>query len=537
MCTELLLATFGHLSTFPVSRPKVASSVDRVPYLHVMTLDNATLFNAYSSRDARFDGVFFVGVTSTSIYCRPICPAKRPKMANCRFFESAAEAEQASFRPCLRCRPELAPGNAPVDTSRRIVQLLYRRVDEEGFGDGASIQHIADRFGWSSRQLRRMVRSELGISLMSFLLTRRLLLAKRLLTETAAPITAVAFASGFASIRRFNDAFRRRYGMAPRSLRRAHPRLPHSSDPVEDVDAFTLQLAYRAPYDWAATLRFLTQRALPGVEHIDTDSYCRTVQVGARVGWFRVVDVPATRSMSVRISYSLMPVLPALLGRLQQLFDLGARPDVIGAQLAHDARLARSLIAHPGLRVPGAFDGFELAWRAIVSQRVSVRAASTIAGRVVAAFGAPLDTAYSGLTRLSPGADALAAAQIRELTALGIPASRGRCMVTLAEEVRSGRLSLEPGACPQATIASLIAIPGVGPWTAQYIAMRALHWPDAFPKEDLVLRRLLGGVSPAVADVLSQQWRPWRSYAAMHLWQVAGENGPHDERSGMKARM
>lgn len=483
-----------------------------------MTSDTTALYQALASHDPRFDGVFYVGVTSTGIYCRPVCTARTPKAANCRFFDSAEAAEKANFRPCLRCRPELAPGNAPVDDGRRIASLIAHRIDEGMLDDGAGLESIAKRFGWSSRQIRRMVQRELGVSPMELVLTRRLLLAKQLLTETNLPISEVAFASGFASVRRFNDAFSGRYGIPPTQFRKA---TPDARSAAASSDTLRLQLVYRPPFEWREMLAFLGARAMRGVECIDGDAYLRTVRLGTHTGWIRVAHVPGRRALVVEVVHSLTPVLPALLGRLRHLFDLSARPDVIAAHLSRDPRLAESLERRPGLRVPGAFDGFELAVRAILGQQITVKAATTIAGRYVAALGEPVRTPHAGLDRLAPTPDRVAHARVEDLAALGIVRARAESIRALAREMAAGRLTLEPGAQPDEVIARLTALPGLGPWTAQYIAMRALRWPDAFPKEDIAARKALGGVSAGAADAASQAWRPWRSYALLHLWQTA----------------
>jgi AraC family transcriptional regulator of adaptative response / DNA-3-methyladenine glycosylase II len=480
-----------------------------------MTQDAAALYNAYASRDPRFDGVFYIGVTSTGIYCRPVCTARTPKAANCRFFASAEAAEKASFRPCLRCRPELAPGNAPVDDAHRIAHLIAQRIEEGMLDDGAGIEAIATRFGWSSRQIRRMITRELGVSPIELVLTRRLLLAKQLLTETTLPIIEVAYASGFSSVRRFNDAFSTRYGMPPTRFRSA---TTDDGSPASSNDVFTLQLSYRPPFDWAEMLRFLAARAMSGVEAIVDDEYLRTVRLGSHTGWLRVRHAPKKRALLVELPHGLTPVLPALLGRLRHLFDLGARPDIIAAHLSTEPVLTDAIARHPGLRVPGAFDGFELVVRAILGQQITVKAATTLAGRFAALFGEPVATPHAVLTHLSPTAAHVASATVDALASLGITRARSQSIIALAGEVASGRLVLEPGAVPDATMAQLIAIPGIGPWTAQYIAMRALRWPDAFPKEDIIVRKALGDVSAADADARSHAWRPWRSYATLHLW-------------------
>lgn len=484
--------------------------------------NDAALYSAYASRDPRFDGVFYIGVTSTRIYCRPVCTARTPKAGNCRFFHSAEAAEKASFRPCLRCRPELAPGTAPVDDAHRIAGMIVQRIDEGMLDGGAGLEHIAAQFGWSSRQIRRILQQELGVSPIELLQTRRLLLAKQLLTETALPITEIAFASGFASLRRFNDAFGSRYGMPPSRLRKA---AEGTSVQAASSTSLTLQLIYRPPFDWAGILQFLRTRALKGVEMVEEHGYLRTVRLGRHTAWVRVRHAPERRALLVELPHSLTPVLPALLGRLRQVFDLSARPDVIAAQLMRDPLLEAAVSRNPGLRVPGAFGGLELAVRAILGQQISVAAATTLAGRLVEAFGESVATPHGGLTHLAPAPERLAAATVDEVASLGIVRTRARSIIALADAVASGRLGLEAGADPGATIEQLVALPGIGTWTAQYIAMRALRWPDAFPKEDVVLRNNLGGVSAVEAEEMSQAWRPWRSYATLHLWQ--GPVRPH----------
>ena len=487
-----------------------------------MNQDGAALYSAYVSRDPRFDGVFYVGVTSTGIYCRPVCTARTPKPANCRFFGSAEAAEKERFRPCLRCRPELAPGSAPVDDAHRIAGMIARRIEEGAVDDGGGLERIAAQFGWSSRQIRRILQKELGVSPMELVLTRRLLLAKQLLTETTLAITEVAFASGFASLRRFNDAFSGRYGMPPSRFRKA---AESGVEQGASPDTFTLQLTYRPPFDWAGMLRFLSARALQGVERVDGDAYLRTARLGLHTGWIHVRHAPEKRALLVELTHSLTPVLPALLGRLRNLFDLSARPDVIAAQLGQDALLADAVSRNPGLRVPGAFDGFELAVRAVLGQQITVGGATRLAGRLVATFDESIETPHPGLNRLCPTPRRIAAAAVEELSALGVTQVRARSIIDLAGEIVSGRLTLEAGADPERTIAQLVALPGIGAWTAQYVALRALRWPDAFPKEDVVLRKRLGGVSAARAEALSQPWRPWRGYATLHLWRSAARAG------------
>jgi AraC family transcriptional regulator of adaptative response / DNA-3-methyladenine glycosylase II len=474
-------------------------------------------YSAYAARDARFDGVFFIGVTSTGIYCRPVCTARTPKATNCRFFPSAAAAECASFRPCMRCRPELAPGRAPIDGAQRVAGRLVARMTDGAFHDGAGVEDVAREFHMSSRQLRRIVHSELGASPVDLMLTRRLLLAKQLLTETPLPIAQVAYSSGFASLRRFNDAFLKRYHMPPTRLRAAM-RAGSAGCGREADGAFTLRLAYRPPFDWAGMLAFLSARAMQGVECIGLETYSRTVRIGANVGWVNVRNAPEIRCVVADISLSLAPGLATLLQDLRNLFDLAARPDVIADHLARDPEIARDVAAHPGLRLPGAFDAFELAVRAILGQQVSIKAATTLAGRFATTFGDPIRTPNARLTRLSPTAARVAAASIADIAALGILPARARAIAALATEMAAGNIRLHSGADVDDTMRCLRALPGIGPWTAHYIAMRALRWPDAFPAHDLVLQKRLRVDSATKAEVLSQKWRPWRSYATLHLW-------------------
>ncbi len=478
-------------------------------------IDPDAAYRALTSCDPRFDGVFFVGVTSTGVYCRPVCPAKSPKRENCRFFGNAGAAEKARFRPCLRCRPEVAPGEAPVDNARRIAHLILHRTGEDRMDGSAGLEDVASRFGISSRQLRRIVQKELGVSPIELIQTHRLLLAKQLLTETKLPVIEVAFASGFASLRRFNDAFSASYRMPPTRLRKeaaGHLRA------MEDMDTSTLLLGYRPPYDWDSMLAFLAARTVTGVEWVTPDSYARTVRLGKHTGWIRVTHALQKRALAVEFTRSLAPVLPSLLGRLRNLFDLTARPDLIAAHLGQDPLLARSVAESPGLRVPGAFDGFELAVRAILGQQITVKAATTISCRLAAAFGEEIVTPFPALTRLSPPAGGLARASVDDIARLGIINTRANTILALARAFHAGDLSLEPGTDPETAISRLVDLPGIGPWTAHYLAMRALRWPDAFPKEDIAVRNNLGRVTAKKAETMSLRWRPWRSYAVMHIW-------------------
>jgi AraC family transcriptional regulator, regulatory protein of adaptative response / DNA-3-methyladenine glycosylase II len=490
----------------------------------MMTKDHRGRYKALLARDPRFDGIFFVGVTSTGIYCRPICPVKPPKEPNCRFYNSAQEAEAAGFRPCLRCRPELAPGNAPVDHSQRIAHQIVQRIEEGTVDEKAALEAIAGDFQLSSRQVRRIIQNELGVPPIQLLLTRRLLRAKQLLTETNLPVTEVAFASGFASVRRFNDAFSTRYGMPPSRLRKNAAK---DLTTVNGAGTSTVQLSYRPPYDWSGVLTFLQARELKRVEWITESFYARTVQVGGHKGWIKVTHSKKKNTLLLEFTHSLTPVLPALLSRLRNLFDLDARPDLISKHLRKDQRLAGSVKTNPGMRVPGAFNGFEMGLRAILGQQVTIKAATTIAGRFATAFAERLVTPFLELNRLSPSPSRLARATVDDIAKLGVPSARCKSIIALARAHVSGELSLDNGAHhnPDAAIERLAALPGIGPWTAHYIAMRALRWPDAFPKEDIAVRNSLGGVTAKQADAISQAWRPWRSYAVLHLWRGDLQHG------------
>jgi AraC family transcriptional regulator of adaptative response / DNA-3-methyladenine glycosylase II len=471
-----------------------------------MTLDPDSCYRAMVARDDRFDGVFFVGVTTTGVYCRPVCPARTPRRDRCRFFARPAQAEHDGFRACFRCRPELAPGQGSVDSIARMVRAALARIDA-GALNGAGVEALAAELGTSGRHLRRALVQALGVTPVELAQTRRLLVAKQLLSDTALPVTEVAFAAGFSSVRRFNTAFRGRYGRSPSELRRGAP-----SD-----DAVIVRLGFRPPLAWDALLEFLAARATPDVEAVADGSYRRVAELDGRRGWI-AVGPPTGAAVPVALAPTLLPVLVPLMARVRALFDLDAQPRVVAAHLERDARLAAVLARRPGLRVPGAFDGFEVAVRAILGQQISVRAATTLAGRIAAALGSSV--AAPGLGRAAPTPRAYLAAGVDGLARLGVVPARAHAIVELARAVVAGGLRLEPGVEPTATIARLEAMPGIGPWTAQVVALRALRWPDAFPHGDLGVRRALAGLSPRAILEAAEAWRPWRGYAAMLLWQV-----------------
>ncbi|NER80543.1 MAG: DNA-3-methyladenine glycosylase 2 [Leptolyngbya sp. SIO1D8] len=466
-------------------------------------------YQAILSHDRRFDGVFFVGVSSTGIYCRTVCTAKTPRRENCTFYPSAAAAEQAGYRPCLRCRPELAPGQAKIDAVGRLAAAAASQI-EDGALTEHSVNDLAMSLGISDRHLRRVLQQEFGVSPIQLAQTQRLLLAKRLLTDSSLSIAEVAFASGFSSVRRLNALFQARYRLNPSAMRRA-TNLPQ--------DTLRCELAYRPPLDWQALLGFLKGRAISGVERITNNGYQRTVQLGEYQGWIQVSPIPWQDKLQVELSASLVAVILPVLTRVKHLFDLAADPVLITHHLGDLTR------ASPGLRVPGAFQGFEVAVRAILGQQVSVKAATTLMRRLVKAVGTPIQTPLADLTHLSPTPAQIAQLSPVDLTPLGILEKRAQSIITIAQAIVDGSLQLDTYADVGATISSLKALPGIGDWTAQYIAMRVLAYPDAFPHGDLWLRRALSVEKPAHVLQMAEPWRPWRAYAAMHLWKSLEQVG------------
>jgi AraC family transcriptional regulator of adaptative response / DNA-3-methyladenine glycosylase II len=478
-----------------------------------MWKDADSCYRALVARDARFDGQFFVGVSSTRIYCRPVCRVRVPKRENCSFYPSAAAAEVAGFRPCLRCRPELAPGHASVDASRRLACAAATMI-ENGMLTDIHLGDLAERLGISERHLRRVFDAEFGVSPVVYAQTQRLLLAKRLLTDTSLPVTEVAMAAGFGSLRRFNALFRERYRMQPRDIRKT----PEAAARNELV----FELAYRPPYAWDAQLAFLRSRCIEGVEAVAGQRYLRTVAIESETmthhGWLSVAHRPRRHILRVSLSSSLARVVPEVLGRVKHLFDLGCRPDEIARHLGDLTEDA------PDLRVPGAFDGFETAVRAVLGQQITVAAAGTLASRIATKFGEPVSTPFEFLTRAFPSPQRLKSTTSDELGQLGIIRSRQRAIHAFAEACSSGALVLAPGVDIESTLENLRALPGVGEWTTHYVAMRTLAWPDAFPHSDLGLMKALGESSPRRVLELAESWRPWRAYAAMHLWNRSLEN-------------
>jgi AraC family transcriptional regulator of adaptative response / DNA-3-methyladenine glycosylase II len=482
-----------------------------------MDLDHDACYRALRLRDPRFDGRFFTGVKTTGVYCRPICPARFPKSGNVIFYPTAAAAQEAGFRPCLRCRPESAPDlGAWRGTSNTISRAL--RLIEMGALDDASVDALATRLGVGERQLRRLFRQHLGASPVSVAQTRRVLLAKQLIHETQLPMAQIAFASGFGSIRRFNEIFHSLYERSPVELRRS--RRPEVS--VGADGELTLLLRYRPPYDWGAMLQFLRRRAIAGIEEVTDRTYARSVQFDAAHGMVLVEPTDAA-ALRATIRLPTLSALPKIIARLRRVFDLAADTEAIATHLAQDPALAPLVRARPGLRVPGAWDGFELAVRAVLGQQITVVGAARIAARLVERYGQPMSRPVGSITHVFPLPQMLAA---RTLEGLGIPGSRADTLSALAAAVVADPHFLDANRDLTEAVAQLRAVKGVGDWTAQYIALRQLREPDAFPHGDVALIRALAareGLRRSSSELLRRAdvWRPWRAYAAQHLWSAA----------------
>ncbi len=501
-----------------------------------MEMDPQACYAAIRSRDARFDGRLFVGVRTTGIYCRPVCPARTPKQANVTFHPSAASAQAAGYRPCLRCRPETAPDLAAWNgTSTTVARALG--LIEAGALDSGDVDGLASRLGVGERHLRRLFRQHLGAAPIAVAQTRRVLLAKQLIHQTRLPMTEVALAAGFGSLRRFNETFRQLYDRPPAALRRAEAAHGAATNKAarKSGDAIRLTLSYRPPYDWEAMVAFLEPRAIAGVEVISAARYARTIRLGEAAGAVAVAPRAGDR-MEVAVHFPRLAALPSILARVRRLFDLAADPRAINGHLAGDPLLAPLITARPGLRVPGAWDGFELAVRAVLGQQITIAAATRLAGRLAERHGAPLAGeavgGIDGLERLFPTAADIADA---DLTAFGMPRSRGASLNAIAKATRDDPGLLAPRGELGTAIQRLRAVRGVGDWTAHYIAMRQLREPDAFPAADVGLMRAverLTGARPTAAELLAraERWRPWRAYAALHLWTFLADSQPETPR-------
>lgn len=470
-----------------------------------------SLYKAFVAHDHRFDGKYFVGVTSTRIYCRPVCRVRTPKESNCRFYRSAALAELDSFRPCLRCRPELAPGVASVDDSNRVARAALKRIQAGALNSG-DLNRLADEFALGERQLRRIIERTFGATPVQLAQTHRLLLAKRLLTETRLSVRDVASAAGFGSARRLNVLLKDRYRLTPTDIRG-----DTDTEAITKKDSIEVVLAFRPPLAWDHLLNFLAGRVIAGVEARTERGYARTVKIGDRSGWIEVFFKDA-HHLGVCISNSLIAELPQILTSVRDVFDLEAEPTQIDSHLSESGLLKKIIASGPGVRVPGAFDAFEIGLRTILGQQVSVSAATTISGRFASRFGEPLPTPIEGLSALTPTAARVASLSLAEVRECGLPAARAQCVLDLARAFADNRLRNTPATDPAEVMALLQTIKGIGPWTANYFVMRTMHWPDAFPESDLGILKALKTKSGSDAASRAEAWRPWRAYATMYLW-------------------
>lgn len=483
------------------------------------TLQPDACYLALKARDARFDGSFFTGVTSTGIYCRPVCRVRLPRRENCRFFSTAAQAEAERFRPCMKCRPEIAPGLSHTDSSRTLADTAARLIEHAVHGgESIALPQLAARLGVTDRHLRRIFLAAHGVTPIDYWTTQRLLLAKQLLTDTALPIAQVAWQCGYSSQRRFNAAFRERLRLQPGQLRRAGRSV---AERMPDAAALRLRLSYRPPYDIDALTSFFALRAVAGVEtveeRVEGHTMRRTLQVEAdgrrHAGWLALRFHAERHELKLADAPSLQPALGRLIETVRQAFDLDADPAQIDPTLAQ-----LPLPPRPGLRLANGFDGFESAVRVILGQQVTVKAARTLVHRVVERFGARIATPFADLTRLFPDAATLAAAEPADIGTLGIVRQRVGAIQALARAVCGGQLALHRAAPVGPTLDALRALPGVGEWTAQVIAMRALAWPDAWPAQDIGLQIALGSRDAKQITTRAEAWRPWRAYAVMRLW-------------------
>ncbi|MEL6470696.1 MAG: AlkA N-terminal domain-containing protein [Cyanobacteria bacterium J06623_4] len=493
-------------------------------------LDAQVCYQAMRANDRRFDGRFFVGVKSTGVFCRPVCPARLPKFENCTFYLSAGAAQQAGYRPCLRCRPELAPmsdGGACVADGAKTVVAKALRLIEAGALDEGSVAALAARLEVSDRTLRQQFAQYVGASPSQVAKTRRLLFAKRLIDETPLKMTEVAMSAGFKSIRSFNSAFLQTYGRSPSSFRsggRTARTLTQSGSPSQarPTQPITLKLPVSEPYNWDALMGFWQPRSVTGVEVATPTSYCRSIEIDAQQGWVSVLPVAEKPYLQVQIGFPQVGQIGKIMSRLRRMFDVGVSVAVVEAHLARSPLLKMPLQTAQGLRIPGAWDAFELSVRAIVGQQVSVAGATTVFNRLVNSWGETLTApdSPSVLDRVFPKPATLAGA---DLTQVGLIRTKAKAISTLAQIVAENPLFFEEMTTLPTAVKTLCALPGIGPWTAQYIAMRALNEPDALPPGDLALlraaKRLGYEVSKREFENMAEDWRPWRGYGAMYLWQ------------------
>jgi AraC family transcriptional regulator of adaptative response / DNA-3-methyladenine glycosylase II len=489
-----------------------------------MNLDWQVCSRARLSRDARFDGKFFIGVVGSGVYCRSICPAPTAKEKNVRYFPTAAAAAEAGFRPCLRCRPESSPGTpAWLGTSNTVSRAL-RLIGESGLEDGG-VEVLAERLGVGARHLRRLFLRHLGATPIAVAQTRRLHFAKKLIDETSLPMNQIALASGFGCVRRFNAGIRKVYHRTPTQIRH----LAHQKN-TQPGNQYLFRLHFRPPYHWEGMLTFLAARATPGVEVVENGSYRRSISLNGRDGYFEVSLDEGRPALIVRIEFGDPHSLIFIVERIRAMFDLTADWSAIVQYLRTDPALAERVESDPGIRVPGSWNGFELATRAILGQQITVKGATALAGRLVSSFGKPFSAA-NGLTHLFPGPEVLAEAK---LSSIGLPGARAETIGALARAVCDGKIRFEGIADSDTFLTRLCEVPGIGKWTAQYVAMRALGEPDAFPSSDLGLLRAMGLETARELEHRAEAWRPWRAYAAMYLWKIFGESKVRGDRASGK---
>ena len=482
-------------------------------------IDAEVCYRAVKSRDPRFDGVFYTGVTSTGIYCRPSCPALTPRRHNVTFHRTAAAAQSAGFRACKRCLPDATPGSPEWDVAADVAGRAMRLI-ADGVVERDGVTGLAQRMGYTTRHLDRVLVAELGAGPLALARARRAQTARVLIETTTMPFADVAFAAGFASIRQFNDTVREVYAASPTQLR---GRTSRSSA----AGHLELRLAVRAPFDGADLLSFLAARTVAGVEAAGPGWYARTLALPHRHGRVRLElpDDPGTRHVRCRLEVDDLRDVPAAVERCRRLVDADCDPVAVADALGEDPVLAPLVHARPGLRVPGHVDGHEVAVRAVLGQQVSVAGAATVAARLAEQYGEPLPgTDEAGLTRLFPTVGVLAGV---DPAGLPMPRARGRALVGLCEALASGEIALDRGADRADVRERLLELPGIGPWTADYIALRALGHPDVFLPSDVGARHALTrlGQDSSRAAVLAERWRPWRSYALMHLWTSTSDLG------------
>ena len=490
-----------------------------------MNIDKKSCYTALKSHDNRFDGRFFVGISSTGIYCRPVCRVKTPLEKNCTFYPSAAAAEFAGYRPCLKCRPELAPGYSSVDAAARLARKAAKIIEENRLVE-SDMAELAATLGITDRHLRRVFSEEFGVSPVQYLQTCRLLLAKNLLTDTNLSVTRIAMSAGFGSIRRFNDLFKTQYKLTPSDLRKQGHGATKS-----DNESITLQLVYRPPHHWSRQIRFLAGRVIPGVESVKDETYRRTVALrhgnDTIFGWISVSNLAEKNVLAVTLPHALLPVLPKMLANVRHLFDLNCNPVEIDKTLEFMNKISPGMYVS-GTRLPGCFDPFEMSVRAILGQQITVKAAKTLAMRLAATFGKSIATPFEELNTVFPSPETLCAFRKTiedRFGVLGIIKTRTRSIFALADKMLQGEIDLSPQSDHETAIQNLLSIPGIGPWTAQYIALRALAWPDAFPHTDYGVKKALEGFSEREILHHAEAWRPWRAYATINLWNSLDNQG------------